>query len=83
MDTCSYKYYCTKCRMSGKMDLLTVVVLGGEKPDERGDALPVLRVVQVVAPAIQGAVSGIKRKRHGKNESQEWLNSKTLCAHSH
>ena len=35
---------------------LTVVILGGEEPDERRDALAVLRVVEVVAPAVVGAV---------------------------
>ena len=35
---------------------LTVVVLGGEEPDERRDALAVLRVVEVVAPAVEGAI---------------------------
>lgn len=35
---------------------LTVVVLGGEKPDEGRDALAVLRVVKVVAPAVEGAI---------------------------
>lgn len=35
---------------------LTVVVLGGEEPDEGSDALAVLRVVEVVAPPVVGAV---------------------------
>ena len=35
---------------------LTVVVLGGEEPDEGRDALAVLRVVEVVAPPVEGAI---------------------------
>ena len=35
---------------------LTVVVLGGEEPDERCDALAVLWVVEVVTPPVEGAI---------------------------
>ena len=35
---------------------LTVVVLGGEEPDERCDALAVLWVVEVVTPSVEGAI---------------------------
>ena len=42
--------------ISGMNYELTVVVLCGEEPDERRDALAVLRVVEVVAPAVEGAI---------------------------
>ena len=36
--------------------LVTVVILSGEEPEERRDTLPVLRVVEVVAPPVEGPV---------------------------
>ena len=38
------------------MFLLTIVVLSREEPEERRDTLAVLRVVEVVAPPVEGAI---------------------------
>ena len=55
--TWRYAMLCGGLMKSRRMNNeLTVVVLGGEEPDERRDALAVLRVVEVVAPAVEGAI---------------------------
>ena len=36
--------------------LVTVVILSGQEPEERRDTLPVLGVVEVVAPPVEGPV---------------------------
>ena len=42
-----------RTELRGFNSLLTVIVLGWQEPEERGDALAVLRVVEVVAPAVE------------------------------